>query len=146
MNLRKSKKGFTLVEIIVVLVIIAILAAVAIPTMMGFVDDARKSGAISEAKAGLTAAQMVVTKASATGDSDDAAKAKISVASISEYLGAGTKIQDIATGDSVVKDGRLTKFVCWVDTNGTRYKVTIDTDTGEATADKTGSASASSAA
>jgi len=48
---KHSKKGFTLVEIIVVLVIIAILAAAAIPTMLGFVDDARGKAVIAEARA-----------------------------------------------------------------------------------------------
>lgn len=40
---QKSKKGFTLVELIVVIAIIAILAAVAIPTTMHFVDKAKIS-------------------------------------------------------------------------------------------------------
>ena len=37
----KNKKGFTLVEVIVVAVIVAVLAAVAIPLYMGYVRDSR---------------------------------------------------------------------------------------------------------
>lgn len=52
---RKEKKGFTLVEIIVVLVILAILAAFTIPAMLGFVDDARKKSILMEGHEVLTA-------------------------------------------------------------------------------------------
>jgi len=38
-----NKNGFTLVEIIVVLVILAILAAISIPTLTGYIDNAKKA-------------------------------------------------------------------------------------------------------
>lgn len=38
--LRTDKRGFTLVEVIVVLVILAILAAILIPSMVGWIDEA----------------------------------------------------------------------------------------------------------
>lgn len=47
---RSNKKGFTLVEIIVVLVILAILAAIAVPAVLGYVNDAKESKYISEAR------------------------------------------------------------------------------------------------
>lgn len=39
----KNKKGFTLIEVLVVVVIIGILAALAAPRIIGRIDDARKS-------------------------------------------------------------------------------------------------------
>ncbi|MCL2085024.1 MAG: type II secretion system GspH family protein [Oscillospiraceae bacterium] len=61
------KKGFTLVEIIVVLVILAILMAATIPSMIGFINDARGKAYAAEARVGLTAAQAVVTELVASG-------------------------------------------------------------------------------
>lgn len=44
------KKGFTLIELIVVIAILGILAAVLLPKFSGFTDNARKKSAMSEAK------------------------------------------------------------------------------------------------
>lgn len=48
-KMKKSKKGFTLVELIVVIAIIAIIAAVAVPTTISFVKKAQIGTASSEA-------------------------------------------------------------------------------------------------
>ena len=63
----KNKKGFTLIEIIVVLVIIALLAAATIPAMIGFVNEARGKAYAAEARVGLVAAQATVTELVASG-------------------------------------------------------------------------------
>ncbi|AWW27157.1 prepilin-type N-terminal cleavage/methylation domain-containing protein [Acetobacterium carbinolicum] len=68
---RDQKKGFTLVEIIVVLVVLAILAAFTIPTMLGFVADARGKAYIAEAREVYVAAQAVATEFSGITDLTD---------------------------------------------------------------------------
>lgn len=46
----KNKKGFTIVELVIVIAVIAILAAVLIPTFSGVIEKANKSAALQEAR------------------------------------------------------------------------------------------------
>ena len=57
-----SKKGFTLVELIVVLVILAVMAAMLVPALTGYIDEARKKKDYNAASEVLTAAQAVVAE------------------------------------------------------------------------------------
>lgn len=50
-------KGFTLVELIVVLLVLAVLAAVLIPALMGYIDKARESKYYINARSCMDAAQ-----------------------------------------------------------------------------------------
>lgn len=51
-NIRKIRnKGFTLIEIMVVIVIMGIMAALVVPKVMGSTDDARKAAALTDIKA-----------------------------------------------------------------------------------------------
>ena len=116
-KLRKNKKGFTLVEIIVVLLILAILAAAAIPTMLGFVNQAKKNTQIGNARAAYVALQMIATKeagseqASTLGSTFTIGAAGTgtgTAAELNEYLGpdmTGAVISDI-----VVSNGKITSF------------------------------------
>ena len=49
-ELQNSKKGFTLVELVVVIAILAILAAIAIPVVNSIINTASKNGALSNAQ------------------------------------------------------------------------------------------------
>lgn len=54
-------KGFTLIEVIVVIAIIGILAAVLIPSMLGYVKNARMSQYNANAKSVYSGAQLAIT-------------------------------------------------------------------------------------
>ena len=54
LEMRKSKKGFTLVELVIVIAVIAILAAVLIPTFSGIISKANKSSALQAIRNEIT--------------------------------------------------------------------------------------------
>jgi prepilin-type N-terminal cleavage/methylation domain-containing protein len=59
----KNKKGFTLVEVIVVLVILAILMAIAVPALTGYIAKANNKAAEAEGRTLLTAVQTIASGA-----------------------------------------------------------------------------------
>ena len=66
--LKRDEKGFTLVELIVVLVILAILAALLVPALLGYIDRAKNSKYLEEARSIYTAIQAVQDENYAKGD------------------------------------------------------------------------------
>ena len=67
---RMDDKGFTLVEMIVVLVIIAVLASAIVPSLTGYINRANKEKAVSETRSLVMAAQTVISDAYANGSLD----------------------------------------------------------------------------
>lgn len=69
----KNKKGFTLVELIVVIAILGILALFLVPSFKGYSDDAKKQVAQSNARTVWEAAKIAETKAEYDKDIKDKA-------------------------------------------------------------------------
>ena len=65
--MKKNNKGFTLVELIVVLVILAILAAILTPALLGYIDRARSEKDYSTAQTIRVAAQAAIDQAYGDG-------------------------------------------------------------------------------
>ena len=58
----KKNKGFTLVEVIVILVILAILAAVLIPSLTTYIDKAKEKSITANARAAFVATQALASE------------------------------------------------------------------------------------
>ncbi len=76
----RSRGDFTLVELIVVLVILGVLAAFAVPALTGYIDSAKEKQAVSEAQACVMTATRqgaqnyaLVQNASVAGNAENAA-------------------------------------------------------------------------
>ena len=134
----KNKKGFTLIEIIVVLVIIALLAAATVPAMIGFVNEARGKAYAAEARVGLVAAQATVTELVASGvdpgdiDLDVIKEESSFVNMVAEDVEGGLD----AFTDITIDGNRVTGIV-YTSANG--YVVTIEG--GKTTVEKGGTSS-----
>ena len=70
---KNSKKAFTLIELIVVIAIIGVLIAILVPTMNGFVSEARDTANLANARTGYSIAAAAQAQLETSGEAIDAA-------------------------------------------------------------------------
>ena len=106
--MKNKKKGFTLVELIVVLAILAILAAMLVPALTGYIDKANEKKAIATARQYAIAAQSTVS---------DAYASNIKITAIT-ITASGTTSTATCTGDTSTGTKFTTQFTNFAEIKG----------------------------
>ncbi len=104
---RMKRAGFTLIELIVVLAILAVLAGIAVPSMVGWVDRARESQVLLEARNAYISLETLVAEASIEKDVSQIVTEDIDEEVLWEMAGI---TDDQVILEFQVEEGEITEF------------------------------------
>lgn len=104
-KLLRNKKGFTLIELIVVILILAILAAILVPAILNYVDRANHSKAAANARSVYSEVSVKLATGEAFGTATANLKGGCSITDDSEDLDSLEISCPWRTGTPVIFDG-----------------------------------------
>ncbi len=131
---KKSKKGFTLVELVVVIAILAILAAIAIPMVVNIINSATASSGASQASTiSQNARSLYASVKSGAVNNNDSFNADGTQVTFAADKGANASTKRDAANDMTIQEV-MTYAGLNIDLSGNNYFFCTATQTGNGVA------------
>jgi type IV pilus assembly protein PilA len=123
--MKLNKKGFTLVELLAVIVILAVILVIAIPNVLSIIEKSRKDSTVNTAKMMVKAAQLAVAQGQTAGGTAITVPSSANTAVTIKLSSLGLDNVTKDTDGGSYTDATTYVLVAYIN-GGLRYYVTID--------------------